>query len=817
MNVYLNPKSINRHDFICCRFYPYFKIKKLQKLRIWVNTPRMMLSRFFATCIGISLFVLAGLHLRGQRYETIQALTQNCFINVLKGEEKYFFSIPDSVLDRDILVVSRIVKSGDSLSRASLSAGYPGATTLEEVIRFAKSDNGEISLRYISYERHTTAHPRSRKIVDGKRIIDLIQFSNVSIPEVKGRIIDVTKLLDGYNDILFINDYSKRTLKIGNNAGAEISSIQGHSGNIEIRTIGTKGGRLLYELNTSLFLLPKEHMRTRTWDPRLNYFIQKVTDFESANGSGTASMITRWRLEPRKADMEKYKRGELVEPAKPIVFYIDSTVPKNLMSFLKNAITDWNVAFEKAGFKNAILAREIKVSDTGFSMFNLNNSVVHFSNSDIRNGGYSTIVDPRSGEILQSHVLITTGGILDQCENYFVQASPVDIRARKYKFDDSLIGILAQGFLSHEIGHALGFNHNMIANDYTPVEKLRDNNWLSKNGHTVSIMDYARFNYVAQPGDNIKTGYRGIGQYDIWAVKWGYTYFPSNISAASENQTLEKWINSNANNKMYRFLGGVGSDDPRLTAEALSDDVIKAAEYGVKNLRFIMSNLTVWVQGSGGSDENIAALYAKIITQYRLYLDHIVSNIGGVYDTVGNVNGGPVPGTTQQRALDFLDKELFTTPEWIIDRELLKKANRGDSLIISDLQSFAIQHLLSTKVLVHLLEAQRMPDLKVPSIPKLLSDLRSQIFSELDNLQPINRFRQIQQEVFVKSLLYVIRPYSRWNWPPGTTNDTWQEVTSLVKKELEDIKTRIKYAIGKYSDKQSLEHLHKLKRVLEPD
>jgi hypothetical protein len=745
----------------------------------------------------------------------LDRVTKNCFLNVLKQGEKIFFSIPDSVLDRDILVATRIVKAGQDLARPALNiGGFPGVLTIEDIVRFSKKGAGNIVLQFISYERHTNAHPSSRKIQKDKRVLELMEFSQAELAGVNT--IEVTGLLDGLNNILFINDFSKRTLKIGDTSSIRttINSIRGYPVNLEIGTVGTRQNKLLFELNTSLLLLPKLPMRPRFHNASLNFFKQPVTNIDGLAGISDSPMITKWRLEPKISDIMKYKRGELVDPQKPIVFYIDPEVPAKWVPYFKKGVTDWNKAFEKAGFKNAIIAKEVDKGNQNFSIDDIQNSVIHLVNSEIKNGVYPTIVDPRSGEILQSHVIISTGGIQLQCENYFVQASPSDSRARKHIYDDTLLGSLIVGFVSHEVGHALGLDHNMIASDYTPVEKLRDNKWLTENdGHTVSIMDYARFNYVAQPGDRVNPIglLRHIGAYDLWAIKWGYSFFPNEVPDATKIEILTQWINESASDKKYRFY--TYGNDPRAVSEALSDNLVQAADYGIKNLKFVISHMADWITSSGGNPEDISILYKRVLLQLEDYVRHVAANIGGVYDTIGRFPGGFVPGYIQERALGFLNREIFNTPLWLKDPRIIKYAKSPDSSIF-EIQSTAIGTILTTRVLVNLLAAEKQPALNIFALADYLQKIHKYVCSELYTTQPIDKFSQNLQKKYAQILMSLLKPYSRWNWPEGTKMDTYSAVTSLVRHQFMILQNDIQNAIQRTDNPATLEHLARIQKIL---
>jgi hypothetical protein len=478
---------------------------------------------------------------------TAKAKTVNGLFKIHKQDDRFFFEIPNSLLNRDILVVNRISK-GAAESRVQ-TLGYAGDQIGENVVRFEKGPNNKLFLRSISYQeisRDSSESGMYRSVLNSNvqpivAAFDVKAFSKNNA----GTVIDVTDFIGGDNDILYFDGPVKKGLSIGQqmNDRSYIDDVKAFESNIEIRSVKTyyrmsaSGGNgpqvapgpVTYELNSSMVLLPKVPMQPRSFDPRVGYFATGYTDFDAnPQGIKKVSMITRWRLEPKAEDIEKYKRGELVEPKKPIVFYIDPATPKKWVPYLIQGVNDWQVAFEKAGWKNAIIAKEAPVNDSTWSIDDAGHSAIIYKPSDIANASGPHVHDPRSGEILETHVN-WYHNVMSLVHNwYFVQAAAVDPRARKMQFDDELMGQLIRFVSSHEVGHTLGLRHNFGSSSTVPVEKLRDKAWVEANGHTPSIMDYARFNYVAQPEDSIseKGLFPRIGEYDKWAIEWGYRWFP---------------------------------------------------------------------------------------------------------------------------------------------------------------------------------------------------------------------------------------------------------------------------------------------------
>jgi ribosomal protein S18 acetylase RimI-like enzyme len=391
-------------------------------------------------------------------------------------------------------------------------------------------------------------------------------------------------------------------------------------------------GAVTLGLNTSILLLPKTPMKRRFFDKRVGFFADNYTVFsDSQQKVEDQTFAVRYRLEPKQEDLEKYKRGELVEPQKQIVYYIDPATPKQWRKYLIDGVNDWQKAFEQAGFKNAIVGKEWPENDSAMSLEDARYSVIRYFASDIENAYGPNVHDPRSGEILESHVGWYHNVMKLVHDWYMVQAAAVDPKARKMKFDDELMGQLIRFVSSHEIGHTLGLRHNMGSSSKTPVEKLRDKVWVEAHGHTASIMDYARFNYVAQPEDNISEAglFPRIGDYDKWAIQWGYAYSDAN-EEADKKASNKLIIDSLAKNPRLWFGGEGGNSDPRAQTEDLSDNAVKASEYGIKNLKHILAKLPEWTKEEGDKYDNLSQMYSQITGQFSRYMVHVLRNIGGV-------------------------------------------------------------------------------------------------------------------------------------------------------------------------------------------
>jgi hypothetical protein len=555
---------------------------------------------------------------------TKNARTNSGLFIVHRVEDKFYFEIPDSVFNRDLLIISRLAKAGADMRSGNSMSGYAGDILNESVVRFEKGPNNKVFIREISYnERVKDTASEMFKTVMSSNIqpinlaFDIRAARKDSITGVQHTVIELTDVINGDNDLFFwggvkskfgIGGYQpdksyvqyvktfpinteirtiKTYMKSGGNSASSVNGM--------LTTSGATAKTATVELNTSIVMLPAVPMQGRYADDRVGYFSTSFIDFDmNPQGVKRLAFAERWRLEPRKEDLEKYNRGELVEPEKPIVIYIDPQTPAKWIPFLIQGINDWKGAFERAGFKNAIIGKlaPTPAEDSTWSLEDARHSAIVYKPSAIPNASGPHIVDPRSGEVIETHINWYHNVMKLVHDWYFVQTAAVDTAARKMHFSDELMGQLIRFVSSHEVGHTLGLLHNFGSSSTVPVEKLRDKKWVEANGHTPSIMDYARFNYVAQPEDNISEAglFPRIGEYDKWAIEWGYRLVPNAKSAAEETPVLNKWVIDHSNDKRYWFGYEQSQDDPRSQNEDLGDNAMKAGEYGIKNLKRIMNH-----------------------------------------------------------------------------------------------------------------------------------------------------------------------------------------------------------------------------------
>ncbi|MBX2925260.1 MAG: zinc-dependent metalloprotease [Chitinophagaceae bacterium] len=779
-----------------------------------------------------------------------KAVTDAGLFSVHKLEDKYYFEIPDSILSRDILVVNRISKAAAGMR--NFFFGYAGDQIGNNVIRFERGPNNKLFLKKVSYDEISKDTTQAMyKAVTNSNVLPIVASFDIKVlpSDSNGTVIDFTDYISSDNDVLFFSGNAKSIFQVGGYQSDKsyINAVKSYPLNVEIKTVktyskgggsgmmpggmppaGSSGGQnvlFTLELNSSMLLLPKTPARQRFFDPRIGYFARRYTDFDAnPQGIKDVSIVVRWKLEPKPEDVEKYKRGELVEPQKQIVYYIDPATPKKWVPYLIQGVNDWQVAFEKAGFKNAIVAKiaPTQEEDSTWSLEDARYSAIVYKPSVIANASGPNVHDPRSGEILESHIN-WYHNVMNLLRNwYFIQCSPTDPRARKMDFDEELMGQLIRFVSSHEVGHTLGLRHNFGSSSSVPVEKLRDKAWVEAHGHTPSIMDYARFNYVAQPEDNIseKGLFPRIGDYDIWAIEWGYRWYPDAATPEAEVPILNKLAIEKLKDKRLWFGTESNPDDPRSQNEDLGDNAMKAGTYGIKNLQRIVPNLMEWTRKSDEDYENLSTLYTEVITQYGRYLGHVTKNIGGIYETPKTVEqqGGVyeyVPKAIQKEAMGFLNKELFTTPRWLINNNILNRIGNTGISVISTRQDAVLNRLISTTTINKLLSMEAEDGEKAYKAADMLHDLKQSIWSELATRKPVDIYRRNLQKSFVERMGQIINPPTisglgivfTIGVPAAMTDTKKSDVISVLKATLRSLRSDIKAAMPSIQDKMTLYHL----------
>ena len=762
-------------------------------------------------------------------------VTQGLF-GVSHHEKDWYFDVPDSLLGRRILAVTRYVNHTPGASE------YGGEEVADHMIYWEKAPNGNLLLRVDALTLHADEGDDIGKAVKASSenpIIASIKPEKKSAPGCTR--VKVTSLFEGDTQAFSLNSRAKRQYNLGNLRGdaSFIQSIRTYPINTEVTVTktfaynppsaggpgaasparmasilpaGIEAGAVTLVLNTSMILLPEVPMQQRLFDPRVGYFADGYTLFsDEQQAVERVRFITRWRLEARPEDVEKQKRGELVEPVKPIVYYIDPATPKQWRPYLIAGVNDWQKAFEQAGWKNAIRAEEWPEDNPDMSMEDARFSVIRYLASSTANAYGPNVHDPRSGEILESHIGWYHNVMTLVHDWYQVQVGAVDPRARKMKYDDELMGDLIRFVSSHEVGHTLGLRHNMGSSSQTPVEKLRDKEWVEKHGHTVSIMDYARFNYVAQPEDGIgKDGlYPRINTYDKWAIEYGYK--PTDFKTPKEDHLYwNKVIIEKLAAHPELWFGGEGSDsDPRAQREDLGDDAVAASTYGVMNLKRVIGEIPSWNVEEADMYDNVSRMYTAVTGQFNRYLGHVSANIGGRFVTNKSIEQGgpkyePVPKERQKAALNWLNDNLFKKPTWLVDVPYMYNlTDRPDTYLTSLVNGvISASNLLSVQKIARLSQFAEH-DSGNYAADEYLEDLTGMIFEELYKGKATDSYRRYLQHRFVTVALEVM----------GTASAGNTDVRALLTSTLMDIQKKASKA--KPSDRVTRAHWQAIAQQIE--
>lgn len=695
------------------------------------------------------------------------------FLNAYTHDDKYYLEIPDSILGRDILLVSRVAKAAAAVTTRPNggSGGYGGSQIGERVIRLAKGSRHKIYAHLMSYRERSadTSTNGIYRSLERSTLHPIAAVFDIKATGASSSVIDVSEFMMADQSLVNFDATSKRAYGIGllQKDKSYILSIDAFSSNIELQTVNTyaKGeGTVTYQLNNSWLLLPQTPMRGRLADRRVGYFEEKYLDFDEPQGVGNLGLITRFRLEPKPEDVQRYLAGELVEPAQPIIFYIDPTTPKKWVKSLIAGVNDWQKAFEKAGFKNAVYALEAPSNKREWSLFDAKHNAIVYMPANVANAMGPHIHDPRSGEILETHVNWFHNVMTLLHDWYMVQAGPNDPRARKMVFDDELMGQLIRFVSSHEVGHTLGLRHNFLASSSVPVDSLRSKSYLEKNGFCPSIMDYARFNFVAQPKDNIPPDLLmpRIGVYDEWAIEWGYRWYPDTETIAQEALRLDKITTAKlSKDKRLRFQGDYwGSpSDPRAQTEDLGDDVVKMGTYGIENLKIVLRNLPEWTHTPGGNYENLSRMNKQVVGQFHRYMLHALCNVtlyptDSRSETEKGAVFGYVPKAKRKAALAFIDKQLFDTPTWLFNPKTQTTLGTGNLSEAGRIQEKVLSQLLGPLGYIQLETANGLaPAREHYSYDELVTDLRSGIWKELKSGKAISFERRRLQRLFAEHLI----------------------------------------------------------------
>ncbi len=771
---------------------------------------------------------------------TKEAETDDGLFKIHKIGEKLYFEIPNELLDREILLVSRIARTATNL-------GYGGEKNNTQVVRWSRLGD-KILLRTVSYVNVADKELPVYKSILNSNFEPVIQAFDIEAftKDKKGVVIDVSDLYTKDIPILGLDSRTRKRYKIKamDKNRSMLLRAKSFPKNIELRHIVTYSasappsnpstGTISLEMNQSFIVLPEDKMMPRLYDERVGFFSVEQTDFGRGEQRATKrKYITRWRLEPK--DMEAFKAGKPVEPVKPIVYYIDPATPEKWRPFLKKAVDDWQPAFEKAGFKNAIMGKypPTKEEDPEFSPEDARYSVIRWFASNVQNAYGPHVHDPRTGEILESDIGLYHN-VLRLLRNwYFVQTAAANPEARSVNFKDEVMGELLRYVVAHEVGHTLGLPHNMKASSTYPVEKLRDPEFTEKMGTTPSIMDYARFNYVAQPGDGVKNFIPKISVYDFHSIIFGYRPIPEAKTPDEERPVIDKWIRDKYDDPMYHF-GQLSSIDPTSQRECVGSDAMKASEYGIANLRTIMKNLMKWTYTEYSDYSELEELYTQILGQYNRYMGHVVTYIGGVVETRKTYDQeGPVftivPAKKQREAMNFLNRYSINPPLWLAPRDILARIeNSGIVERIRKSQVQTLNSILDPARMQRLIEHEALSGTDAYTLGEMLKDVRNGVWKGLRAAKKTTVYRRNLQRAYLDRMEWLLTeepdpvPEFIRNYI-GTTDVKVadSDIRPYVRGELEYLKSMVKRSASTAGDKATrlhyLDALARIEKILDPD
>ena len=763
---------------------------------------------------------------------TKEAITDEGLFSVHKIGADRYYEIPDSLLGKEMLMVSRIAKTANGI-------GFGGGKINTQVLRWEKKEN-MINLRVVSHDIVADDDlPIKEAVVNSNFEPVLFSFKiealrNDSI--VKSSVIKASDLFSKDVKALGMPDSYRKRYKVTrlDSDKSFIESIKSYPLNIEARHVKTyiasappsnsSLGTISVEINNSMILLPENPMKRRYFDRRVGWFKRDQVDYGLEDQkTKTVSFLDRWRLEVKDEDVAKFKRGELVVPKKQIVYYIDRATPKKWVPYIKQGIEDWQVAFEAAGFKDAIIAKDPPTveEDPEWSPEDVRYSVVRYLASPIPNANGPHVSDPRTGEILESDIN-WYHNVMSLLRNwFFVQTAAINPEAQTDAFKDEVMGRLIRFVSSHEVGHTLGLPHNMGSSSAYPVDSLRSASFTKKYGTAPSIMDYARFNYVAQPEDKGVALMPNIGIYDKYAIEWGYRPI-LDTSAEDEKPILDQWILKHDGDPLYRFGHQQAGDvvDPSSQTEDLGDNAILASQYGIKNLQRIVPNLIQWTEEDGKDYDELDTLYKQVLSQFNRYMGHVSNNIGGVYENHKTYDQEGAVYTLvskdhQRNAIQFLHKELFETPQWMIDKDLFSKIEYSGAVErIRSMQERTLNNILSLGKMARLIEQETLYGSKALSLVEMTSSLRKGIWSELYSGKSIDTYRRNLQKAHIDRLGYLLTAKNQSKQPDWggyvkstAVNTSQSDIRSVAKAELINLKNQINSSKGNFSDQMSRYHL----------
>lgn len=767
------------------------------------------------------------------RVITKDAKSDDGVFTVHRIKEKVYYEIPKKELGKEFLWVSQIAKT-------TLGVGYGGQAMGNRVVKWERYNN-RVFLRNISYSVVADSkQPISKAVQAANNNAIIKSFFIEALGKDDSVVIDVTSLFS--TEVTEFSAKTRLRARIFDASRSFIERVVSFPANIEVEAThtfsnpadsaggGAQGpvnpflgagmgtGSASVVMHYSMVKLPENPMMPREFDERVGYFTVRQMDYgKDEHRAPQRTYITRWRLE------KKDQNASVSEPIKPIVYYIDPATPTKWVKYIKQGIEDWQPAFEAAGFKNAILAKDAPTEDPDWSPEDARYSVVRWLPSTVENASGPHVHDPRTGEILESDIQMYHNILNLQRSWYFTQVGPLDPRTHKFPFPDDLMGELLRFVVAHEVGHTLGFQHNMKASSMYPFEKIRDPKWLKEMGHTPTLMDYSRFNYVVQPEDKVPVEdlIPKIGPYDKWATMWGYKPIPGAKSTEDENKILDEWARQQDSKPYLRFstARSRGADPGELT-EAVGDaDAVKASGLGLKNLKRVADLLlTATTTQKGEPYSDLEEIYGDMIGQWRLEMGHVAAIVGGFQTQQKHIGQEgilftPISKERQAEAVKFLSDNVFATPTWMLKPEILRRIETNGSLDrVKSAQQMMLNQLMSSARFTRLVEQEAIDGEKAYRPVDFLADVRKGVWGELNGTAPIkmDAYRRNLQRAYLDLL------GDKLNGRAPVNDDQ----RPFIRGELRSLSADINKSLARATDRSSRMHLEdardQIAKILDP-